>query len=487
MKNKNDFINNVVNPFHLRKSELLIYTTGHCKHRVPYSQHPQCFINEIMNEGKSPKIGFLDLEFQNFKANYGILLTYAIKEFGKPKIYGSKITPEEIRSKTLDKQLVKRLVKDFSRFDVVVTYYGCFTNNHKVLTSKLEWKNVQDIKIGENLIGFDEFPIRQGSKRWFKNVQVLNNVHVKKAVVEIKLSDGTILNVTNDHPFLVKRGGLWVWRKTEDLLHFNGKQEIQRIMPTWEKDESYDSGYVSAFLDGEGHITQAERKNRNDYTYIISFSQKKQSIINKLCKSLDNLDIKYSTRFYDKNKPEMQNINILGNKQDKLKMLGMINADKNNFQLNINKLCGVSEYETLKIESIKPIGVKTINALGTTGSTYITEGFGSHNTKCDLPYMRTRALKWNVKFPAYGYIKHIDMYYLVKAKLSLNRNSLENACALLGIKGKTHVFGDIWIRAVTGHQKSIDYIYKHNVPDVVILEKLYNKLITFSSKTNRSI
>jgi len=225
-------IQNIVNPFHLKKQELLIYTTGRCKHRIPYQQHPNCFRTEVMHDGKSPKIGFLDLEFMNFKANYGVLLTYAIKEYHKKEILNSKITTDEIRSKNIDKELTKRLIKDFSKFDVVVTYYG---------------------------------------------------------------------------------------------------------------------------------------------------------------------------------------------------------------------------------------------------------------SKCDLPYMRTRSLKWNLKFPSYGYIKHIDMYYIVKNKLSLNRNSLANACALLGIKGKNHVFGDIWIRAVTGDQKSIDYILKHNLLDVIILEKLYDRMITFSAKTNRSI
>jgi uncharacterized protein YprB with RNaseH-like and TPR domain len=225
-------IQNVVNPYHLKKSELLLFTTGKCKHSHKYSEHPQCFLTEIMHGGKSPKIGFLDLEFMNFKANYGVLLTYSIKEYHKPNILSSKITTEEVRSKFLDKELTKRLLKDFSKFDVVVTYYG---------------------------------------------------------------------------------------------------------------------------------------------------------------------------------------------------------------------------------------------------------------SKCDLPYMRTRALRWKLKFPSYGYVKHIDMYYLVKAKLSLNKNSLQNACALLGIKGKNHVFGDVWLRAVTGHQSSIDYIHDHNVRDVVILEKLYDRMITFSSKTNRSI
>jgi uncharacterized protein YprB with RNaseH-like and TPR domain len=79
------------------------------------------------------------------------------------------------------------------------------------------------------------------------------------------------------------------------------------------------------------------------------------------------------------------------------------------------------------------------------------------------------------------------MYGLVRHKLSLNRNSLEHACNLLGIKGKNHVIGDTWIRAVTGHRESLKYILKHNKLDVIILEKLYDKLITFSARTNRSI
>lgn len=224
-------IQNIVNPFHLKKQELLIYLTQYCEHRVKYQQHPNCFNKEILHGGKNPKIGFLDTEFQNFKANYGILLSYAIKEY-HGKIHGSKISQKEVRSKTMDKELTKRLIKDLSKFDVIVTYYG---------------------------------------------------------------------------------------------------------------------------------------------------------------------------------------------------------------------------------------------------------------TGCDNPYMRTRALKWNLPFPSYGYIKHIDMYYIVKHKLSLNKNSLESACQLLGIKGKNHVIGDYWLRALSGHVPSIDYIYKHNKLDVIILEKLYDRMITFSAKTNRSI
>ena len=91
-----------INPFHLKKAEALLYFTGYCKHRMPYQSHPTCFQKDILDKGRDLKIGILDLEFMNFKANYGILLTYFIKHYHK-KIYCSgKITPEDfMKSKDL--------------------------------------------------------------------------------------------------------------------------------------------------------------------------------------------------------------------------------------------------------------------------------------------------------------------------------------------------------------------------------------------------
>lgn len=110
-----------------------------------------------------------------------------------------------------------------------------------------------------------------------------------------------------------------------------------------------------------------------------------------------------------------------------------------------------------------------------------------YGTGCDLPYIRTRALKYNIDFPLYGFIKHKDIYYLVKHKLKLHRNSLESASKLIGNNEKDHVEPDIWRKAVIGDKKSIDYILSHNIKDVIVTEKLYDAIIGFSRKTNRSI
>lgn len=110
-----------------------------------------------------------------------------------------------------------------------------------------------------------------------------------------------------------------------------------------------------------------------------------------------------------------------------------------------------------------------------------------YGTKCDIPYIRTRSLKFGLPFPFYGFVKHKDLYYLAKFKLSLSSNSLESVCQLLGVKGKNHMNPDMLLKAFIGDKKSIDEIMTHNLKDVRITEKAYKRLIEYGRKTNRSI
>jgi DNA polymerase elongation subunit (family B) len=111
-----------------------------------------------------------------------------------------------------------------------------------------------------------------------------------------------------------------------------------------------------------------------------------------------------------------------------------------------------------------------------------------NGTRFDVPYIRTRALKYKLDFPKYGFMKHIDLYYMVKYKLKIKPNTLQNACSMFGIKGKNHVDREIWLKASQGHRKSLEYVYDHCLRDVGrCTEKLYDKIADYSRKTNRSI
>ena len=109
-------------------------------------------------------------------------------------------------------------------------------------------------------------------------------------------------------------------------------------------------------------------------------------------------------------------------------------------------------------------------------------------TSYDCPFLRTRALRWNLPYPLYGEIKHFDLFYLAKSKLNLHRKSLEVVTKWLGIEGKNHIDWEVWLDATFRQdKKSLEEIFDHNKRDVIILEQAYNKLINYSKGTFKSI
>jgi uncharacterized protein YprB with RNaseH-like and TPR domain len=123
-----------------------------------------------------------------------------------------------------------------------------------------------------------------------------------------------------------------------------------------------------------------------------------------------------------------------------------------------------------------------------------------YGTRFDIPYIRTKALGWGIEFPGF-YIKkkynenykmdseiyHWDLYYTIRNKLKLSRNSLANACDFLGIPGKTPISKDVWRKAMYGDKKSLDIVMEHNEGDVRATEELHNTIQPFKKWTRRGI
>lgn len=112
---------------------------------------------------------------------------------------------------------------------------------------------------------------------------------------------------------------------------------------------------------------------------------------------------------------------------------------------------------------------------------YFSSGF-------DIPYIRTRALINDVKFLAYGSPYHFDLYYTIRHQFALSRNSLGRAVELL-VKddNKTHCSAQTWAKAKYGDREALDEILKYNIQDVVVTEKLHNKIAPFRKWTRKSI
>lgn len=112
---------------------------------------------------------------------------------------------------------------------------------------------------------------------------------------------------------------------------------------------------------------------------------------------------------------------------------------------------------------------------------------GYYTTGFDIPFIRTRTFANGFDFPNYGSMKHIDLYYTVKAKLSLSSKSLETACRLFNIEGKSHIDPAVWIKAGVGNPRAVKQVVDHNIGDVQILKQLHNKLETQAKFIKKSI
>ena len=105
--------------------------------------------------------------------------------------------------------------------------------------------------------------------------------------------------------------------------------------------------------------------------------------------------------------------------------------------------------------------------------------FTYYGTRFDIPFIRTRAIDNNIRFPFYREVSHKDLYYSVRSKLRLSSNSLLTATEFMGIRGKTKLDPRVWRNASYGNSDALQTVLSHNVADVVILERLHKKMEDF--------
>ena len=106
----------------------------------------------------------------------------------------------------------------------------------------------------------------------------------------------------------------------------------------------------------------------------------------------------------------------------------------------------------------------------------------------DIPFLRTRALKWKENFPMYGEVKLLDAYDIVRNKLSLHRRRLENIATFLKIPSKGHrLDSEMWQKAKLGNEKALSYVWLHNNEDVITLKKVWEIVEKFTASRKTSI
>lgn len=113
-----------------------------CIHRHTIKEHPACFRKGLIKDDALTdkkwsketglpwytypeyKIGYLDIETDGLKADFGTILSWAIKEkYGD--VYWDVITKRELfKEKDVDKRLIISLLDTLKDYQIICTYYG---------------------------------------------------------------------------------------------------------------------------------------------------------------------------------------------------------------------------------------------------------------------------------------------------------------------------------------------------------------------------
>jgi len=107
----------------MKKAEIIQLQRRKCDaHGHDYLSHYNCYLKE--QDPKIERIGFFDLEASGLVADYGQMLSWAVKDGQSEKVYTDYFTPQDLKDNIEDKRIIESCIDKLMRYDKIVTYFG---------------------------------------------------------------------------------------------------------------------------------------------------------------------------------------------------------------------------------------------------------------------------------------------------------------------------------------------------------------------------
>lgn len=421
--------------------------------------------------------------------NPGGVMCWAAKWAGEKDTWFSSI------NMTSRKEMLEAIWEMLDEADEVVGW-NCLEISTPVLKQDLTWVPVGELKEGDAIVGFDEgnppgTVRRNSSGKWngVKNrrgrnivpATVTSNFIKDAECVEVRLSNGDKIITTLDHAWLSMgpKDNNHQWRISSQL---KPGYRVVKLLTPWKKDESFESGWLSGFLDGEGSFFQ-KKKNFN-----LSCYQADGVVWERALQYFKKLNIPLNSFYKKKKTNKMINSARIGSgKWGSIEALGKICPSR--FKVDWEQFGTITgkDMEAVEVVEVLPVGIKKIAVLSTSSKTFIGGGYAMHN--CDSFDIKLL----NGEFAQHGMTppspyKKVDLMKVVKNNMKFISHKLDFISQTFGIGKKTHHDGfPLWVSCMKGDKKAWVLMEEYNVNDVELTEKMYFKLIPWiSSGVNRS-
>jgi hypothetical protein len=260
----------------------------------------------------------------------------------------------------------------------------CLAPETRILTADLRWIPCADVKVGDEIIGFDENSTDgDGSTRRWRKTTVKQAATVMNHCYRILFEDGTSIIASENHGWLTHGENINRWKTTKELFtnhHREGKPtRILKVVQPWEEEKSWNIGYLSAAFECEGFIGQSERKGKftGSHGFHVAFSQKENVMYSKVIELLDAYGFAYSIQ----EAKGCKTVEIRGGKAENMRFLGIVRPQRLLDKFCAEKLGELQSIKDLAVVGIEDLGIRETIGIETTTKTIIAEGLASHNTE----------------------------------------------------------------------------------------------------------
>ncbi len=405
----------------------------------------------------------------------GCLLSWSAKWLFEPEIFGDIMTKEEAIARDSER-VTKSLWKYMEKADIIIAH-NCLEKNTKVLTTELKWIPIKDLRVGDELVGFEEFSERKYKPRRILKSIVEENFIQKQKCFKVCFDDGTSIIATPDHKWLKLSANGRDYRWCETLKLKIG-QRVEKFTDVWEENKSYEAGWLSGFLSGEGTFKKGTKNGAKANS--IQFCQRPGKTLNQAIDFCNKLGIQLSIGRNNTGGLGRQDClyhEIYGGKWNSFKILGCLQVDRliNNIDWDYAGSLKSPYSKSLTITKIEDAGEREVSVMSTSTNTFIAEGLLMHNCRAfDILRVNTQFLLHGLGQPAP--YKVIDTCLVARKYFAFEHNTLDSLAERLGIPGKLPTDNSLWVDCDSGDKKALKKMFEYNKNDVRVLEEVYVKL-----------
>jgi hypothetical protein len=260
---------------------------------------------------------------------------------------------------------------------------ACVSADTPILCADLVWRPAGDLLVGDELVALDE----NGPNRHYRRSIVTANSLVRAPLLLVNTSEGSV-RCTYDHLWLIRRhrGHAYEWQQADAL---RPGDSVSRVLDVWDVDRSFDGGWLSGILDGEGCLTFKSRSNGGGKLSIGQVDGLTADLIEDALKAHHVTVVAHvrpaGTYGSQGRGAQAQRRWEINRRPDVMRLLGsvrprrlLVHADEvwEGFAIKGHERWTV-------VESVEGAGSGLIASLSTSTSTYIAAGFAMHNTKQD--------------------------------------------------------------------------------------------------------